>query len=92
MTAIGEVDVLFVPVGGNPTLGGERAAAVVRDVAPRLVVPMHYRTAAIDFLEGPEAFLDALGARIERVPSEVEVEPLLGTPAAPVVALLAPPS
>ena len=42
--AIGEVDVLFLPVGGGPTVGGESAAAIVRALRPRLVVPMHYRT------------------------------------------------
>jgi L-ascorbate metabolism protein UlaG (beta-lactamase superfamily) len=90
--ALGEVDVLFVPAGGGPTIGGEPAAALVREVAPRLVVAMHYRVGAIDFLEPPDAFLDALGARVERLEeSEAEVEPLLGTREEPVAALLAPP-
>ena len=90
--AIGGVDVLFVPVGGGPTLGGEGAAAVVRELAPRLVVPMHYRTAAVNFLEPPDAFLEALAARVERPgASEAEVEPLLGAREAPTVALLAAP-
>jgi L-ascorbate metabolism protein UlaG (beta-lactamase superfamily) len=40
--AIGEVDVLFLPVGGGPTVGGEAAAAIVRALQPRLVVAMHY--------------------------------------------------
>ena len=60
--AIGEVDVLFLPVGGGPTVGGEPAAAIVRALRPRLVVPMHYRTGAVNFLDPPDAFLDALGA------------------------------
>ena len=90
--AIGEVDVLVVPIGGGPTVGGSAAAYLVRSVAPRLVVPMHYRTDAVNFLEPPDAFLAALGARVERLESsEATVEDLLGTPAAPVVALLAPP-
>jgi len=90
--AIGAVDVLFVPAGGGPTVGGSEAADVVRALAPRLVVPMHYRTEALGFLDPPDAFLEALGARVERLESsEVEVEGLLGSPAEPVVALLAPP-
>ncbi len=44
--AIGQVDLLFVPVGGGPTVGGESAAAIVRALGARLVVPMHYRTEA----------------------------------------------
>jgi L-ascorbate metabolism protein UlaG (beta-lactamase superfamily) len=90
--AIGEVDVLFVPVGDGPTIGGERAAAVVRAIAPRLVVPMHYRTPAVSFLEPADAFLDALGAEVVETASEVELdEQLLGTAGAPRVALLAAP-
>jgi L-ascorbate metabolism protein UlaG (beta-lactamase superfamily) len=89
--AIGGVDVLFVPVGGGPTIGGVAAAELVRALAPRLVVPMHYRTAAVNFLEPPDEFLEALGLGVERLDtSEVVAEDLLGTPNAPAVALLAP--
>jgi L-ascorbate metabolism protein UlaG (beta-lactamase superfamily) len=91
--AIGEVDVLFLPVGGGPTVGGESAAAIVRALRPRLVVPMHYRTDAVDFLDPPDEFLDALGARVERLDeSELDVEQFLGTPDQPIVALLAAPA
>jgi L-ascorbate metabolism protein UlaG (beta-lactamase superfamily) len=64
--AIGEVDVLMLPVGDGPTVGGERAAAIVRELRPRLVVPMHYRTERLNFLEPPDAFLDALGWPVTR--------------------------
>ena len=90
--ALGEVDVLFIPVGDGPTVGGERAAQVVRDLKPRLVFPKHYRTEAIGFLDPPDAFLEALGAHVERFDTnEVEVEQVLGTREAPTVVLLAPP-
>jgi L-ascorbate metabolism protein UlaG (beta-lactamase superfamily) len=90
--AIGEVDVLFVPVGGGPTIGGAPAAQLVRELAPRLVVPMHYRTPLVNFLEPPDEFLDALGARVERADeSEILVEELLGSREEPTVALLAAP-
>ncbi len=42
--AIGDVDVLFLPAGGGPTIGGEAAAALARELSPSLVIPMHYRT------------------------------------------------
>jgi L-ascorbate metabolism protein UlaG (beta-lactamase superfamily) len=90
--AIGEVDVLFVPVGGGPTIGGAAAAELVRSLAPRLVVPMHYRTPAVNFLEPPDEFLDALGAPVERLEtSETDVEDLLRRADAPTVALFAAP-
>lgn len=90
--ALGEVDVLLLPVGGGPTVGGETAAAVARALRPRLVVPMHYRTEAVNFLEPPDAFLDALAAPVERLDeSEFEVEPLLGARGHPTVVLPAAP-
>jgi L-ascorbate metabolism protein UlaG (beta-lactamase superfamily) len=61
--AIGEVDLLFVPVGGGFTIGAEQAAGVVQRLSPRWVVPMHYRTPRIGFLESADDFL----ARIEHV-------------------------
>lgn len=87
--AIGSVDVLLLPVGGGPTVGGEPAAAIVRALKPRLVVPMHYRTDAVNFLDPPDAFLDALGARVERIAENVlEADQFLGTADEPTVALL----
>jgi L-ascorbate metabolism protein UlaG (beta-lactamase superfamily) len=89
---IGEVDVLFVPVGGGPTIVGEAAAELVRTLGPQLIVPMHYRTPAVNFLEPPDAFLDALGARVERFEtSEATVDDRLAPGDAPAVVLLAPP-
>ena len=66
--AIGEVDLLFVPVGGGPTAGAEQAALIVERLKPRWVVPMHYRTPRIGFLETADAFLDA-AEQVERLSS-----------------------
>jgi L-ascorbate metabolism protein UlaG (beta-lactamase superfamily) len=90
--AIGDVDVLFLPVGDFATIGGEAAAAVVRTLRPRLVLPMHYLTEALNFLEPPDAFLDVLGARVERLDeTALEVERFLGTRDEPRIVLLAAP-
>jgi L-ascorbate metabolism protein UlaG (beta-lactamase superfamily) len=63
--ALGRVDLLFVPIGGGPTIGAEQAAAIAARLSARVVVPMHYRTARIDFLEPVDAFA-ALAQRVER--------------------------
>jgi L-ascorbate metabolism protein UlaG (beta-lactamase superfamily) len=89
-TAIGAVDLLFLPVGGGPTLDGEQASEIVARLAPRWVVPMHYRSERVDFLETAEAFLTRM-PRVERLhasgfdtaalpPGE---QPLAVVPAAP---------
>jgi L-ascorbate metabolism protein UlaG (beta-lactamase superfamily) len=41
---IGEVGVLLIPAGGLSTIDSTRAADIVRSLAPRIVIPMHYKT------------------------------------------------
>ncbi|HEV7483748.1 MAG TPA: MBL fold metallo-hydrolase [Solirubrobacterales bacterium] len=57
--AIGEIDLLIVPVGGGPTIGGTAAAELTLSLRPTWVVPMHYRTHRVDFLEPADEFLAA---------------------------------
>jgi L-ascorbate metabolism protein UlaG (beta-lactamase superfamily) len=46
---IGDVDVLFVPVGGGETIGPAEATNVISQIEPKIVVPMHYATAQLSF-------------------------------------------
>lgn len=41
---IGEVDVLFIPVGGVYTINAEEAKEVVETISPNIIIPMHYQT------------------------------------------------
>lgn len=56
---IGRCHVLLVPVGGYYTMDGKTAAKVVRSLAPRVTIPMHFRTRYIAEwpISGPEEFL-----------------------------------
>jgi len=56
LAALGSVDLLLVPVGGGPTIGAAQARAIVDQVGAKLVVPAHYRTERIDFLEPLDEF------------------------------------
>jgi L-ascorbate metabolism protein UlaG (beta-lactamase superfamily) len=88
--AIGRIDLLILPVGGGPTAGASEAAAIVERLKPRWVVPMHYRTARISFLETEEEFVELM-TRVERLPGPafdtaelpVEEAPVVVVPAAP---------
>ncbi len=40
---IGNTDVLFVPVGGTYTIDAEQARDYVAAIAPKLIVPMHFK-------------------------------------------------
>lgn len=44
---MGGVEVLFLPVGGYSTVDAAAAAALVRAIEPKLVIPMHYKTPAV---------------------------------------------
>ena len=89
-SAIGVVDLLILPVGSGPTIGATQAKAIVERLSPRWVVPMHYRTPRIGFLETADAFLE-LFADIERCATTtfdtaqlaVAEQPLVVVPAVP---------
>ena len=58
------VDVLLLPVGGVSTINAPMAAEVVRQIEPKIVVPMHYKTSALSReLEPVDKFLKEIGVR-----------------------------
>lgn len=40
--AIGQVDILFLPIGGKTVLDPENAAKVASRLEPKIIIPMHY--------------------------------------------------
>jgi L-ascorbate metabolism protein UlaG (beta-lactamase superfamily) len=90
LAALGTVDLLFVPVGGGPTIGAEQAATIAAATGASVIVPMHYKTERIDFLEPVDEFVKR-AARVEHLPSpgfDLEAlpagdTPLVVVPAAP---------
>jgi L-ascorbate metabolism protein UlaG (beta-lactamase superfamily) len=88
--ALGRVDLLFVPVGAGPTIGAVAATEIAATTRARIIVPMHYRTPRIDFLEPVDEFL-AHADRVERLGAPAfdtdtlpsGSEPLVVMPAAP---------
>src|SRR3954468_6707617 len=64
--ALRGVELLFLPVGGGPTLDGPQAAQVVAELAPRVVVPMHYGTPQADFLGPVDPFLESVGGEVRQ--------------------------
>ena len=58
LAEIGAVDILFVPVGGFYTIDSNQATQIIKDIKPKIAVPMHYKTEAIKFSIDPvEVFL-----------------------------------
>ena len=87
--ALGTVDLLFIPVGGGPTIGAGQAADIAQRLQARWIVPMHYRTHRTNFLEPVDGFvalfehvaqLDSPGFDLDSLP---DARPLVVVPAAP---------
>jgi L-ascorbate metabolism protein UlaG (beta-lactamase superfamily) len=64
--AVGDVDLLILPVGGGPTIDAEQAYAIVERLKPRWVVPMHYGTHRVNFLAPADDFLAKFGDSVHR--------------------------
>ncbi len=61
---LGDIDILFVPVGEVSTISVETAVEVVRQLAPTIVIPMHYKTEAFAGELSPvDKFLDKMRIR-----------------------------
>ncbi len=58
ISKLGKIDILFIPVGGVYTIEAKTAKNLVDKIDPRIVFPMHYKTADIAFrLAGVDEFL-----------------------------------
>ena len=54
---IGKVDIVLLPVGGFFTIDAAEASKMAKELAPRVVIPMHYKTEKCAFPIAPvEAF------------------------------------
>ena len=61
---LGNIDVLLVPVGGVSTINASKAAEVVRQLEPKIVVPMHYKTLMLKReLDPVDKFLTEMGVK-----------------------------
>ena len=71
IAALGRVDLLMVPVGGFYTVDAKTAFGIVQALRPRVVIPMHYKTAVnADWpISDEKEFLALMGeANAERMP------------------------
>jgi L-ascorbate metabolism protein UlaG (beta-lactamase superfamily) len=75
VTKLGDVDVLLIPVGGYFTIDATTADIVTKQLKPKVVIPMHYKTAKSGFpIATVEEFI-ALRDRVKKMPtSTVEID------------------
>lgn len=66
--AIGDIDILMIPVGGVYTIDSEEAANIINAIEPKIVIPMHYKIPGLNIkLGGIDDFLKEMGAGKEVV-------------------------
>lgn len=59
---LGDVDVLFVPVGGNGVCTAKQANVALEQIEPRIAIPIQYRVRESTLpYDGPEAFCKEAG-------------------------------
>lgn len=59
---IDQVDILLIPVGGEYTVDARTALEVVNQLAPKVVIPMHYKVEGLTIeLDPLEKFISAYG-------------------------------
>ena len=74
IVAAGKIDILLVPVGGFFTLDAEGAAELVKNLNPKIVIPMHYKTSKCGFpISDVEPFLALMKDVKKPDKSEVEI-------------------
>lgn len=58
-----DIDILLIPVGGKYTIDAAEAAKIVKQLEPKIVIPMHYKIPGLTVgLETAEDFLKNMGA------------------------------
>lgn len=72
---IGEVDILFVPIGGTFTVDDKQAWNVINKIRPKIVVPMHYKIGGLSLpIAGIDPFLGQTNYKVIHVGNEIDIE------------------
>ncbi|MFC1630239.1 MBL fold metallo-hydrolase [Patescibacteria group bacterium] len=64
LDAIGDVDILMIPVGGGKTISAAEVSKIISQLEPKIVIPMNYHIPKLKVrLEKLDKFLKAIGAK-----------------------------
>ncbi len=85
LEAVGIVDIVVIPVGGNGyTLDAESAAAIVRQIDPRAAIPVHYADTSLQYevtQDEVDRFIKELAAPVEEVGTKYKLKSAAALPA-----------
>lgn len=73
--AIGEVDILMIPIGGVYTINGEEAVHIINQIEPKIIIPMHYKVPGLNIkIEGLEPFLKEMGVSKKEIVDKLTIK------------------
>jgi len=68
LEALGEIDILILPVGGNTVMSASAASKVVNEIEPKMVIPSHYKMKDLILdLDSLEKFVKEMGGKKEEM-------------------------
>jgi len=72
---IGQIDILFIPIGGTFTIDANQAWNIINKVKPKIVIPMHYKIGGLSLsIAGIDPFLEQAAYKVIHVGNEIDIE------------------
>ena len=68
------IDVLFIPVGGHVTIDAKKAARIVAEIGPKIVIPIHYQIGTRRDLDPVELFIKEIGKE-PKIVTDIKIKP-----------------
>src|SRR6185295_13244265 len=66
--ALGDIDILILPVGGNTVMSASTASKAVNEVEPKIVIPSHYKMKELILdLDSLDKFVKEMGGKKEEM-------------------------
>lgn len=93
LAAVGDIDILMLPVGGDYTIGPKEAVSEVQAIEPRYIIPMHYQMSGLNQevfskLLSLEPFLTESGMQVEKLDKfQLKKEDILPDQGAKIISL-----
>jgi len=73
---LGNIDILFIPIGGTYTIGAKDATEIISQIEPGIVIPMHYKIPGLKTdVEDVSKFLKEMGSEAIEPLTKLKVSP-----------------
>lgn len=68
LEALGDIDILILPVGGNTVLSASAASKAVNQIEPKIVIPSHYKMSGLIVdVDSLDKFIKEMGGKKEEM-------------------------